>query len=216
MVDHLLQSIPPLAVYLLVGIVIATESLGIPIPGEITLVSAALLSSRNELAVSPLWIAVAGSAGAIIGDSIGYSIGHRWGMPLFGWLGRKLPAHFGPPQVALAEHVFRNYGAWAVFFGRFLALLRIFAGPLAGALHMPYRTFLVANAAGGILWASATTLLVYQLGEVAEQWLSRFSWIGLGLAVAASLSIGLVIKHRTRRIAKQYADNNPAPVTDAD
>ena len=81
-VDSLLETIPPLLVYLTVGIVIGLESLGIPLPGEIVLVSAALLSSRHELDVSPLWIAVAGSAGAIIGDSIGYAIGHRFGPAL--------------------------------------------------------------------------------------------------------------------------------------
>lgn len=216
MIDHLLQSIHPLVVYLIVGIVIALESLGIPIPGEITLVSAALLSSRNELAVLPLWIAVAGSAGAIIGDSIGFSIGHRWGTPLFTWLGKKFPKHFGPAHISFAEHVFHKHGVWAVFFGRFIALLRIFAGPLAGALHMPYPRFLVANAAGGILWAGGTTFLVYTLGEVAELWLSRFSWIGLGLALIVGLTIGLVIRHRTQQMAEQHTRTNPAAATQTD
>ena len=132
-VDSLLATIPPLLVYLTVGIVIGLESLGIPLPGEIVLVSAALLSSRHELDVSPLWIAVAGSTGAIVGDSIGYAIGRRYGTALFGRLGRRFPRHFGPTNVAFAENVFRRWGVLAVFFGRFIALLRIFAGPLAGA-----------------------------------------------------------------------------------
>src|SRR5881396_348456 len=102
-VDSLLETIPPLLVYLIVGGVIGIESLGIPLPGEIVLVSAALLSSRHELDVSPLWIAVAGSTGAIVGDSIGYAIGRRYGHPLFEWLGRKFPRHFGPKHVAFAE-----------------------------------------------------------------------------------------------------------------
>ena len=102
-VDSLLETIPPLLVYLTVGIVIGLESLGIPLPGEIVLVSAALLSSRHELDVSPMWIAVAGSAGAIIGDSIGYAIGRRYGTALFARLGRRFPKHFGPANVAFAE-----------------------------------------------------------------------------------------------------------------
>src|SRR5438309_1433215 len=82
----------------------------------------------------------------IIVDSIGYSIGRKGGKPLFEWLGRKFPKHFGPSHLATAERAFQKWGMWAVFFGRFIALLRIFAGPLAGALKMRYSRFLTANA----------------------------------------------------------------------
>jgi len=62
-----------------------------------------------------------------------------------------------------------------VFFGRFIALLRIFAGPLAGSLRMPYPRFLAANACGGIVWAAGLTYLIWFLGVAAEKWLSRLS-----------------------------------------
>ena len=150
MVGHLLQSIPPEAVYLIVGLLIMVESLGIPVPGEIALVTAAVLATQHKMALSPAWIAAAASAGAIAGDSMGFIIGRRAGSPLFDWLGRKFPRHFGPGHMAVAERVFTRHGAWAVFFGRFIALLRIFAGPLAGSLRMPYGRFLAANASGGI------------------------------------------------------------------
>jgi membrane protein DedA with SNARE-associated domain len=205
-VDTLLQVIPPLAVYLIVGFVIGIESLGIPLPGEIVLVSAALLSSRHELDVSPLWIAVAGSAGAIIGDSIGYAIGRRYGTSLFARLGRRFPRHFGPKNVAFAENVFTRWGVLAVFFGRFIALLRIFAGPLAGALKMQYPRFLAANALGGIVWAGGTAMAVYYLGVIAETWLSRFSWIGLIIAAAAGLTVGFIVKRKTERMADAFAE----------
>ncbi len=205
-VDSLLEAIPPLLVYLIVGGVIGIESLGIPLPGEIVLVSAALLSSRHELEVSPLWIAVAGSAGAIIGDSIGYGIGHRYGRSLFDRLGRRFPKHFGPKNVNFAESVFLRWGVFAVFFGRFIALLRIFAGPLAGALKMHYPKFLAANALGGITWAAGTTFAVYYLGVVAETWLSRFSWIGLVVALVAGLTIGYLVKRKTERMADEFAE----------
>ena len=77
-VDAFLITIPPLVVYLTVGLVVGVESLGVPLPGEIVLVSAALLSSRHDLDVSPGWIALAATAGAVIGDSVGYGIGHRY------------------------------------------------------------------------------------------------------------------------------------------
>ena len=199
-VDAFLIAIPPLVVYLTVGLVVGVESLGVPLPGEIVLVSAALLSSRHELGVSPLWIAVAATTGAIVGDSIGYGVGRRYGMGLFAWAGRKLPRHFGPAHVSAAERLFARWGVFAVFFGRFIALLRIFAGPLAGALRMQYRRFLAANVLGGICWAGGTTFAVYLLGIVAERWLQRFSWIGLAAAVVAGLTIGWVVRRRTARL----------------
>jgi membrane protein DedA with SNARE-associated domain len=208
-VDSWLQAIPPLLVYLLVGGVIGIESLGVPLPGEIILVSAALMSSRHELDVSPVWIAVAASSGAIIGDTIGYFIGRRFGRPLFDRLGKRFPKHFGPGHVALAERIFLRWGVYAVFFGRFIALLRIFAGPLAGALKMPYYKFLVANVLGGIVWASGTTAAIYFLGVIAETWLKRFSWIGLIVALGAGLTIGWLVKRKTERLAKKYADEEP-------
>lgn len=209
-VDALLQAIPPLLVYLTVGFVIGLESLGIPLPGEIVLVSAALLSSRNEMDVSPLWIAVAASTGAIVGDSIGYAIGRRYGTALFTSLGRRFPRHFGPTHVAFAENVFMRWGVLAVFFGRFIALLRIFAGPLAGALKMPYPRFLAANALGGIVWATGTTMAVYYLGVIAETWLARFSWIGLIVAAVAGLTIGFIVKRKTARMAERFAEQQAA------
>src|SRR4029077_15418775 len=168
-VQSLLQSIPPLAVYLVVGAVIGIESLGIPLPGEIALVSAALLASRHTLDINPVGVGAAATIGAIIGGTIGYWIGRRFGMSLFERLGNRFPKHFGPGHVALAKRLFIRWGVWAVFFGRFIALLRIFAGPLAGALKMKYSHFLAANASGALLWAGGTTAVVYYLGIAAER-----------------------------------------------
>lgn len=202
-IEPFLESIPALAVYLTVGLVIGLESLGIPLPGEIALVSAALLSSRENLDISPVWVGVAAITGAIIGDSIGYSIGRRYGMSLFERLGNRFPKHFGTGHVALAKQLFSRWGVWAVFFGRFIALLRILAGPLAGALHMRYRHFLAANAAGAICWAGGTTAVVYFLGLAAERWLSRFSWVALVLGIVVGLGFSLLLKDRTGRLIAQ-------------
>jgi membrane protein DedA with SNARE-associated domain len=201
-IDQWLEAIPPLSVYLIVGLVVMLESLGIPLPGEIVLVSAALLSSQHA-ALSPLWVGVFASSGAIIGDSIGYMIGRKGGRRLFAWAGRKFPKHFGPHHIAKAQDLFERRGVLAVFFGRFIALLRILSGPLAGSLHMPYGKFFVANALGGIVWAGGTTAAIYYLGVVAEKWLSRFSWIGLVVAVVAGLVISIVVKKRMARSAEE-------------
>lgn len=110
-VEALLHAIPPLAVYLVVGGVVGLESLGIPLPGEIILVTAALMSSHDDLPVNPVGVGIAAVIGAVVGDSIGYTIGRRFGMPLFDRLGRRFPKHFGPGHVALAEKLFSRWGA---------------------------------------------------------------------------------------------------------
>jgi membrane protein DedA with SNARE-associated domain len=207
-VDSLLQTIPPFAVYIVVGVIIGLESLGIPLPGEIALVSAALLASRHTLDINPVGVAAAAICGAIIGDTIGYSIGHRFGMGLFERLGRRFPKHFGPGHVALAKQLFARWGVWAVFFGRFIALLRIFAGPLAGALKMRYPHFLAANATGALFWAGGTTAVVYYLGLAAEKWLSRFSWVALVVAVVIGVIVTLLLKERTARAIATLEDEH--------
>ncbi|WP_248958532.1 DedA family protein [Sphaerisporangium perillae] len=197
-VEEWLQAIPPVWICVIVAAVIGLESLGIPLPGEVVLVSAALLSAQHV--VSPVWVGVCASAGAIIGDSIGYAIGRKGGQPLFDRLGRRFPKHFGPNHLAKAEKAFDRWGMWAVFFGRFIALLRILAGPLAGALRMPYWRFLVANVLGGIMWAGGTTAVIYYLGIVADRWLKGFSWVGLVVAVLFGIGTTLYIKHRAGRV----------------
>ncbi|MCQ9136280.1 MULTISPECIES: DedA family protein [Streptomyces] len=203
-VQEWLDSVPAAAVYAVVALVIGLESLGIPLPGEIVLVSAALLSSQHG-GVNPVVLGACATAGAVIGDSIGYAIGRKGGRPLLAWLGAKFPRHFSEGHIATAERSFEKWGMWAVFFGRFVALLRIFAGPLAGVLHMPYWKFLTANLLGGIAWAGGTTAVIYYVGVVAESWLKRFSWLGLVLAVLIGLTSMLVIKRKAKRAAQDSA-----------
>ncbi|MFI7522061.1 DedA family protein [Micromonospora globbae] len=206
-VQHWLVALPPLAVYLTVAGVIGVESVGVPLPGEITLLSAALLAATGV--VEPAWVAAAATLGAVVGDSLGYTVGRRGGRPLLARLGRRFPRHLGPEHLARAEQTFARHGVWAIFLGRFVALLRILAGPLAGALRVPYGRFLAANAAGGLVWAFATTYLLFHLGRVAEHWLSSFSWVGLALAVLAGLGSTWWLRRRARR-AHGQADREEA------
>ncbi len=207
-VEALLHSVPPLAVYLVVCGVVGVESLGVPLPGEIVLVTAALMSSQHDITVNPIGVGLAAVIGAVVGDSIGYTIGRRFGMPLFDRLGRRFPKHFGPGHVALAEKLFDRWGVRAVFFGRFIALLRIFAGPLAGALKMHYPRFLAANVSGAICWAGGTTAVVYYAGMAAERWMERFSWVALVVAIVFGLIAAFALRERTgRMIAELEAEH---------
>jgi membrane protein DedA with SNARE-associated domain len=96
---------------------------------------------------------------------------------------------------------------WAVFFGRFVALLRIFAGPLAGVLRMPYWKFLIANVLGGIGWAGGTTAVIYYVGVVAEPWLKRFSWLGLLVAVLFGAGSFLLVRRRAQAAMRSGAES---------
>ncbi|MFJ9213963.1 DedA protein [Streptomyces sp. L-9-10] len=215
-VQEWLETVPAVSVYLLVGVVIGLESLGIPLPGEIVLVSSALLASQHG-DINPYILGACATAGAIIGDSIGYAIGRKGGRPLLARLGAKFPKHFGEAQIAMAERSFQKWGMWAVFFGRFVALLRIFAGPLAGVLRMPYWKFLIANVLGGIVWAGGTTAVVYSVGVVAEAWLKRFSWLGLLLAVLIGIASMLILRNRAKKAAeREPSAGEPDPVPAAD
>ncbi|MFJ9377994.1 DedA family protein [Streptomyces sp. NPDC101455] len=209
-VQEWLDSVPAVAVYAVVALVIGVESLGIPLPGEIVLVSAALLSSQHS-GINPIVLGACASLGAVIGDSIGYAIGRKGGRPLLAWLANKFPRHFSEGHVATAERSFEKWGMWAVFFGRFIALLRIFAGPLAGVLRMPYWKFLIANVLGGVIWAGGTTAVVYYVGIVAEDWLKRFSYFGLAAAVLVGVASMLLVKRRAQRMSAEK--NEPEPVT---
>ncbi|MFE7977380.1 DedA family protein [Streptomyces shenzhenensis] len=210
-VQEWLDTVPAVAVYAVVALIIGLESLGIPLPGEIVLVSAALLSSQHS-GIDPVILGTCATLGAVVGDSIGYAIGRRGGRPLLAWLGKKFPKHFSEGHIATAERSFEKWGMWAVFFGRFVALLRIFAGPLAGVLHMPYWKFLIANVLGGICWAGGTTAVIYYVGVVAEDWLKRFSWLGLVAAVLIGLTSMLVLRRKAKKAQESKAEAEPVPV----
>ncbi|GAA3028885.1 DedA family protein [Streptomyces glomeratus] len=214
-VQEWLDTVPAVAVYAVVALVIGVESLGIPLPGEIVLVSAALLSSRHS-GINPVVLGACASIGAVVGDSIGYAIGRKGGRPLLAWLGKKFPRHFSEGHVATAERSFEKWGMWAVFFGRFVALLRIFAGPLAGVLRMPYWKFLTANFLGGVVWAGGTTAVIYYVGVVAESWLKKFSWLGLVAAVLVGLASMLVVRRKAAKAAAQREAAEPETVPAAD
>ncbi len=203
-----LGTLPPLLLYLMVAVVIGVESMGIPLPGEIALVTASLLASSGHANI--WWVAAAASAGAIAGDSLGYLIGRRGGRSLLDRLGRRFPNHLGPSHLASAERAFHRWGVWAIFFGRFVALLRIAAGPLAGALRVPYPKFLIANASGGIAWAGGTALVVYYAGKAAEKWLQGFSWVALVVAVLFGIGTTLVLRSRARRHRAAPPEEDPA------
>lgn len=171
---------------------IALENTGIPLPGETITLVGGFLAGSGELTY--LWVLGSAIAGAVIGDNIGYWIGKRGGWPLLLQLGKV----FRIPEDKLEEArlQFRKNAPRAVFFGRFVTLLRIFAGPMAGIAQMPYLQFLLCNFGGATVWALIMVTLSYFLGKVIplEQlvlWVTQFGLVALGiLGVVLGLTWG--------------------------
>jgi membrane protein DedA with SNARE-associated domain len=186
--------------YPLLFLVVIAESSGLPVPGETGLIAAAVAASQGKLQIE-LVVPIAALA-AIIGDNIGYQIGRKGGR----WLLER-PGRFRRQRqqvLITGEPFFERHGPKAVFFGRFLLGLRVWASWLAGATHMHWRSFVLWNALGGICWATAIGLLAYFLGNAAGNAIQTFGLFGL-LAVVLVLG-GLAIAHvRHRRHASVAA-----------
>ncbi|GAB2933206.1 DedA family protein [Rhodococcus aerolatus] len=196
MID-LLTSIPPLWVVVVVGLVVGVESIGVPLPGEAVLIAATLLATQGV--VAPWWVALAAMVGAVVGDSVGYALGRRHGVRLLAHLAVRFPHHLGQARQDRAVGLVQRWGALAVFAGRFVALLRVLAGPLAGSLHMPYPKFLVANVTGGVVWAGGTVTAVYLLGDAAITALHDVTWGALVVLAVALVVLLVVLRVRRRR-----------------
>lgn len=164
---------------------ILLENTGIPIPGETITLVGGFLAGSGEL--DYLWVLGAATAGAVIGDNLGYWIGYYGGWALLTRVGRLF--RLKEEQLISVRDRFAENAAQAVILGRFIALLRIFAGPLAGTAKMPYWRFLACNFAGAVLWAGVTVSLAYFVGtkvslEQLMVWISQFTFLALGLLAA--------------------------------
>src|SRR5690348_14818315 len=127
------------------------ESMGVPVPGETTLISAALYAgATGALGVAP--VVLVASVAAIVGDNIGYGIGRTVGLRLLVRYGRYI--RLDEERLRVGQYLFLRHGGKIVFFGRFIALLRTFAALLAGANRMRWSRFLAMNALGGVCWAT--------------------------------------------------------------
>jgi len=177
-VDHLIRT----AGYPLLVVLVMSEASGVPIPGETALITAAILASQGKLRIE-LVIAIAAAA-AIMGDNIGYVIGRKGGR----WLLER-PGAFHSQRLrvlAVGEPFFERHGPKAVFFGRFVLGLRVWASWLAGATRMHWRSFVLWNALGGICWASAIGLIAYFVGNSASNAVEAFGLYGLAAVLLAS------------------------------
>ncbi|MEL6853789.1 MAG: DedA family protein [Cyanobacteria bacterium J06607_13] len=169
---------------------ILLENMGIPLPGETVTLVGGFLAGSHELNV--WYVLAAATAGAILGDSGGYLLGYYGGWPLIVRIGKWL--RLSESTLEEVRDRFSQNADKAVLFGRFVALLRIFAGPLAGITRMPYPKFLLCNAIGAAAWASVMVSLSYFLGKLVPlpqliRWVAQFTGVALAIVILWIISI---------------------------
>lgn len=175
--------------YWAVIVTLLLENAGIPLPGETILLMASFLCySQHELKLS--WLIVAATIAATIGDNVGFALGNYGGRPLL--LRYQAFFRIRPSTVERGERLFESYGAFTVFFARFVFGMRIVAGPLAGALRMPWKKFAIFNFLGAAVWVTVIAGAGYLFGRHWERLahvMKRFDAVVAILVVAAAIWI---------------------------
>ncbi len=175
------------------------ESIGLPLPGEAILVSAAIFAGTTQ-ELSIVLVLFAAIVGAILGSIIGFWIGDRYGYPLL----LRYGSYIGltETRIKIAQYLFRRQGIIVVLIARFVAVMRSVVGFIAGANRMPFTNFMIANSVGAAGWALFYGLGAYYLGKGVEEFAKPFA---LALAVIAAIVIVSAIIY-WRRIERQLAD----------
>jgi membrane-associated protein len=187
-----LSILDPLAIISALGylglfsIVFAESGLffGFFFPGDSLLFTAGLLASQDILYLPILLAGV--PIAAILGDSVGYSFGKWVGPRLFT---KENSLFFNKQHVVRAQHFYEKYGPRAIIFARFIPVVRTFVPIVAGVAQMKYKTFLIYNIAGGLLWGAGVTLLGYFLGAAFPQTEKYLTPIILGIIAFSFLPI---------------------------
>ena len=169
-----------------VAVVLMLENAGLPVPGETILLLASFLAYSEHRLQLP-YIILVGIVSATIGDNLGFALGLYGGRPLL----NRYQKTFRIKQSVIdrGEDLFRNYGSATIFVARFIAGMRIVAGPLAGVLRMDWRKFLIFNFMGAALWVTVISLAGYLFGRHWERLFQLLHEINIGLVVAAVIVV---------------------------
>ncbi len=204
-VDHLIFSFGYFAVFTIIGL----ESLGIPLPGETILVAAATYAATTGNL--NIWIIfIAATAGAIIGDNIGYWIGNKGGYRLARRYGPKI--RLDERKLKVGRYVFDRHGGKVVFFGRFVSVLRTFAAFLAGTVRMSWPRFMTYNALGGIVWAAVYSFGFYAAGNTLKSLSGPLNFIAIAVAIIVVVAVFLVVRRQMNLLADKAEAAYPGPL----
>jgi membrane protein DedA with SNARE-associated domain len=171
--------------YPLLFLLIMAEAGGLPVPGETALIAGGVLAGKGRLDIE--LVIVLAAVAAIVGDNIGYAIARHGGRRLLERPG--LMEDHRRKVITTFEPFFENHGAKAVFFGRWMLGLRVWASWLAGITRMEWRSFVFWNAAGGISWAVTVGLTAYAIGDRADSVFRTLAGIALVIAVLTVIAL---------------------------
>jgi membrane protein DedA with SNARE-associated domain len=190
--------------------VICLESIGLPLPGEAILIAAAIYAGKTgELSI--FQVIAAASAGAIVGDNIGYWIGREIGFRILGRYGGIVG--LTEPRIKVGQYLFQRHGGKIVFFGRFVALLRVLAALLAGVNRMSWPRFFICNAAGAIVWATVFGLGAYTLGQDIEHLTKPAALALAGAGLVAVIAWAVFLHSHREELEAQAERALPGPLT---
>jgi membrane protein DedA with SNARE-associated domain len=192
--------------YLAVFVAVAADSFGIPIPGEVMLLLAAVYAGATHHLLLPLVVGAAAFA-AMAGDNTTYTLARMGGYPILSRYGRFL--HLGRRRLKIGQYLFQRYGTGIVWAGRLVPVLHIWTAVLAGVNRMPWLRFFLANAAGAVAWASALSLIGYMVGRVAIRIGGLVAGVALPAAILIAVAVILLLRaneHRLYRSAQQHAE----------
>jgi len=188
-----------------VFILIFLERAGVRLPGYIALVTASSLAATTARLDISLIITTAAAA-AILGDNLGFWVGHRYGFAFLRRYGRYV--RLSEDRIMICQWLFRQYGGRVIFFGRFTAFLRTYAALLAGALNFPRGEFFLWNASGGIVWAAFFGLGGHMFGHAVKLVAGPVS---AALLICAVVGIGalwwMFKRYETQLLAKAKASS---------
>lgn len=181
--------------YWTVALALLLENAGIPVPGETVLLFASFLSHEHQQLNLAL-IIIVGTLACTLGDNLGYWVGYRGGRPLLDR--HQAFFHISDRALERGERLFREYGSITILFARFVFGLRVIAGPLAGVLRMPWRSFALYNFLGATVWVSTISCAGYFLGRHWDRLLHMVTRINAVVIVAVVLLIAYVWWHNHR------------------
>ena len=188
--------------------VVMLECMGIPMPGETALVTAALYAgSTHQISIAS--VVLVATTAAIIGDNTGYLIGRSIGIRLIVRYGKYV--RLNELRLKVGQYLFLRHGGKIVFFGRFVAILRTYAALLAGANRMSWHHFLIVNAFGGICWASMFGVGAYLFGEQIELMAGVVALVFLVAAIGLAIAGIFFFRHHEKELERRAEAAFPGP-----
>jgi membrane protein DedA with SNARE-associated domain len=188
---------------------IMLESMGVPLPGETALMTAALYAGSTHR-IDIVSVVLVAATAAIIGDNIGYVIGRSIGVRLVARYGRYV--RLDEPRLKVGQYLFLRHGGKIVFFGRFVAFLRTYAALLSGMNRMSWPHFLLMNALGGICWATLFGGGAYLFGAQVKRVTGPASLLLLLAAIGLTAAGILFFRRHEKELEQRAAAAFPGPL----